>query len=45
MDRQALHAAELDLIHPYTAKKMHFEIPLPQDMQDVLAYLREHSAR
>jgi 23S rRNA pseudouridine1911/1915/1917 synthase len=45
MDRQSLHAAELDLIHPYTAKKMHFEIPVPQDMRDVLAYLREHSAR
>lgn len=45
IDRQALHAAELDLIHPRTKRKMHFETPLPNDMQDVLAYLREHSAR
>ena len=30
--RQALHAAELVLIHPKTNKSMHFECPLPEDL-------------
>jgi 23S rRNA pseudouridine1911/1915/1917 synthase len=31
--RQALHAAELMLIHPKTNEEMHFECPLPDDLQ------------
>ncbi len=45
IDRQALHAVELDFLHPRTERRMHFEIPLPEDMRTVLSYLREHSAR
>jgi 23S rRNA pseudouridine1911/1915/1917 synthase len=37
--RQALHAKELELIHPRTAKKMHFECPLPEDMQKLIKAL------
>lgn len=32
MDRQALHAAELEFQHPATGQRMHFEVPLPPDM-------------
>ncbi|MDH4211543.1 MAG: RluA family pseudouridine synthase [candidate division WOR-3 bacterium] len=45
IDRQALHAAELDFVHPGSKRKMHLEAPLPEDMQAVLDYLREYSAR
>ncbi|UCD19763.1 MAG: RluA family pseudouridine synthase [candidate division WOR-3 bacterium] len=45
IDRQALHAVELDFLHPRTERRMHFEIPLPEDMRTVLSYLRDHSAR
>lgn len=40
MDRQALHASELTLYHPRTKKEMSFTAPLPEDMQEVLAFLR-----
>lgn len=33
LHRQALHAAELQLIHPKTKESMHFECPLPEDLQ------------
>ena len=39
-DRQALHAASLGFIHPITAKPMHFESGLPEDMQLLLSSLR-----
>ena len=32
MERQALHCGQLDFFHPITGKKMHFAIPLPEDM-------------
>jgi 23S rRNA pseudouridine1911/1915/1917 synthase len=42
---QALHSAELSLIHPVTGENMHFTAPLPLDMASVLkqlpAYKRE----
>jgi 23S rRNA pseudouridine1911/1915/1917 synthase len=38
--RQALHAAELELAHPRTGKRMHWSAPLPGDMADLLARLR-----
>ncbi len=38
--RQALHAAELQLAHPRTGKRMHWSAPLPGDMADLLARLR-----
>jgi len=34
--RQALHAKSLGFVHPKTGQFMHFECPLPQDMEDVL---------
>ncbi len=32
-NRQALHSAALDFIHPVTKKKMHFASPLPEDLK------------
>jgi 23S rRNA pseudouridine1911/1915/1917 synthase len=40
MDRQALHAARLGLIHPRTRRYMEFDAPLPEDMGALLTYLR-----
>jgi 23S rRNA pseudouridine1911/1915/1917 synthase len=37
--RQALHAAQLDLDHPVTGKRISCVAPLPQDMQDLLRVL------
>ena len=39
--RQALHAAKLTLLHPETGAEMSWEIPLPDDMVQLLAVLRE----
>jgi 23S rRNA pseudouridine1911/1915/1917 synthase len=41
LDRQALHAARLELDHPMTGERMIFEAPLPADMQGLLDALRE----
>ncbi|MBN8430354.1 23S rRNA pseudouridine(1911/1915/1917) synthase RluD [Microbulbifer salipaludis] len=38
--RQALHAAELALIHPVTAETMHWSAAMPEDMLRLLALLR-----
>ncbi|WP_299595537.1 23S rRNA pseudouridine(1911/1915/1917) synthase RluD [uncultured Microbulbifer sp.] len=38
--RQALHAAELALIHPVTAETMHWSASMPEDMLQLLALLR-----
>jgi len=38
--RQALHARSLGLIHPVTGGEMNWEVPLPQDMQDLIEVLR-----
>ena len=32
IDRAALHCGILDFRHPVTAEKMHFEVPMPDDM-------------
>jgi 23S rRNA pseudouridine1911/1915/1917 synthase len=40
--RQALHAAELSLVHPASGKTMTWRSPLPRDMQKLLKSLREH---
>ncbi len=34
--RQALHARTLGFVHPTTGKEMHFEAPLPADLQTLL---------
>ncbi len=36
LPRQALHARTLDIDHPITGERLHFESPLPADMQAVL---------
>lgn len=41
--RQALHAAHLQLIHPATGDEMEWEIPMPNDMQQVLEALASES--
>ncbi|HUN67238.1 MAG TPA: RluA family pseudouridine synthase [Burkholderiales bacterium] len=38
--RQALHAAELELLHPRSGKRMRWRAPLPPDMAKLLARLR-----
>jgi 23S rRNA pseudouridine1911/1915/1917 synthase len=40
-DRQALHAAELRLNHPVTGQEMGWQSPLPEDIRQLLASLRE----
>lgn len=39
IDRQALHASRLGLIHPLTQKYIEFESPLPEDMASLLSFL------
>uniref|UniRef100_A0A7V0Z5H9 Pseudouridine synthase n=1 Tax=candidate division WOR-3 bacterium TaxID=2052148 RepID=A0A7V0Z5H9_UNCW3 len=41
IDRQALHASELEFRHPRTKQRLYFSAPLPDDMQKVLGYLKE----
>ncbi len=38
--RQALHAFLLGFTHPVTGKAVHFEVPLPPDMSELVAALR-----
>ena len=38
--RQALHATRLGLLHPATGEYMEWEVPLPEDMQQLIATLR-----
>jgi len=37
--RQALHAAQLQLVHPDTAERMSWEAPLPPDMAHLIEAL------
>jgi 23S rRNA pseudouridine1911/1915/1917 synthase len=39
--RQALHATGLELTHPISAEPLTFEVPPPDDFQDLLGVLRE----
>jgi 23S rRNA pseudouridine1911/1915/1917 synthase len=41
LKRQALHAAVLGFIHPVTGEPLVFTSPLPEDMLEVLAYLKD----
>jgi len=40
LERQALHAARLELDHPVTGERLGFEAPLPADIERTLAALR-----
>jgi 23S rRNA pseudouridine1911/1915/1917 synthase len=42
--RQALHAATLGFLHPVTGEALEFASPLPSDMADLIALLREGAA-
>ena len=43
-DRQALHAAQLEFVHPRTGKSLSFSSSLPQDMKNLLFALEEDLA-
>jgi 23S rRNA pseudouridine1911/1915/1917 synthase len=43
MNRQALHAQWLEFTHPRTGERIHFTAPLPQDMSEVLGWLRSNT--
>ena len=43
--RQALHAYKLGITHPVSGEEMHFEAPLPEDIDGLLAALRIENAR
>jgi len=43
MNRQALHAHRLKFDHPQTGERVQFRSPLPQDMNEVLEWLRSKS--
>jgi 23S rRNA pseudouridine1911/1915/1917 synthase len=44
LPRQALHARTLDIDHPISGARMHFESALPADMQSVLERWRTYIA-
>jgi len=41
LHRQALHAASLAFVHPASGETLEFSSPLPEDMEDALALLRD----
>lgn len=41
IEGQALHSHMLDLIHPVTGKRLHFEAPIPEDLKRSLAMARK----
>lgn len=38
--RQALHATRLGLVHPVSTRTMQWEVPMPEDMRDLVETLR-----
>lgn len=45
LKRQALHAFALGFTHPGTGEAVRFEIPLPEDMQTLLAALKDDTEK
>jgi 23S rRNA pseudouridine1911/1915/1917 synthase len=43
LPRHALHAKSLGFIHPVSGKVLHFEAPIPADMQDLLEKWRKYT--
>jgi 23S rRNA pseudouridine1911/1915/1917 synthase len=41
LDRQALHASRLELVHPRSGERMEFDSPLPEDLDRVVEGLRK----
>jgi 23S rRNA pseudouridine1911/1915/1917 synthase len=44
LNRQALHAHRLELNHPRTGERVQFVAPIPEDMSNVLSYLRRQES-
>ncbi len=40
LNRQALHAKELEFTHPQTGERVRFLSPIPRDMEEVIEWLR-----
>lgn len=40
--RQALHAWKLEVNHPLSGDRLHFEAPVPDDMQNLISTLRQN---
>jgi 23S rRNA pseudouridine1911/1915/1917 synthase len=45
MNRQALHAQQLEFTHPRTGERVQFVSPIPKDMTEVLKWLRSQSIK
>ena len=45
IQRQALHAWKLEVNHPLTGTRLHFEAPVPDDMQNLITLLRQNKER
>lgn len=45
MNRQALHAKRLEFTHPRTGERVQFSSPIPQDMKEVLEWLRSQTTK
>jgi 23S rRNA-/tRNA-specific pseudouridylate synthase len=41
LERNFLHAAHLEFVHPQTGKLVAVDVPLPQELQDFLGLLRD----
>ena len=44
MNRQALHAHRLEFTHPRTGERVQFIAPIPEDMSNVLSFLRKQES-
>lgn len=44
LDRNFLHAAELEFAHPTTGKPLHFDAPLPHELEELLARVESGSS-
>ena len=45
LNRQALHAQQLEFTHPRTGERVQFVSPMPRDMEEVLEWLRSKSEK
>jgi 23S rRNA pseudouridine1911/1915/1917 synthase len=45
VDRPALHARRLELVHPFSGRALEFESPRPRDLQDLLERLAADSPK
>lgn len=45
MNRQALHSQQLEFTHPRTGGRVQFVSPIPQDMKDLLSFLRKQESK